>query len=68
MERQSGWHKASFSASGNCVEVLVRSEGVRVRNTRDRSGPELSFTAAEWRAFVQGVRAGEFDPPEGEVA
>jgi hypothetical protein len=23
--------------------------------------PELSFTPAEWDAFVEGVKAGEFD-------
>ncbi len=34
---------------------------VAVRDSKDRQGPVLTFTPAEWRAFVVGVRSGEFD-------
>jgi uncharacterized protein DUF397 len=34
---------------------------VAVRDAKDRTGPVLQFTAAEWEAFVGGVRGGEFD-------
>jgi hypothetical protein len=57
------WIKSSLSyANGNCVEVSELSEGaVCVRNSRDREGPVLRFTPEEWRAFLGGVRNGEFD-------
>ena len=36
---------------------------VRVRDSKDRGGPELRFADDVWRRFVAGVRAGEFDRP-----
>jgi hypothetical protein len=57
------WIKSSLSyANGNCVEVSELELGaVGVRNSRDREGPVLRFTPEEWRAFIGGVRKGEFD-------
>jgi hypothetical protein len=57
------WVKSSLSfANGNCVEVSDQPEGaIGVRNSRDREGPVLRFTADEWQAFLGGVRKGEFD-------
>ncbi len=57
------WFTSSFSSgSGTCVEVQFRDAGqVAVRDTKDRSGPALLFTAAEWDAFVNGAKLGEFD-------
>ena len=57
------WIKSSLSyANGNCVEVSELEPGaVGVRNSRDREGPVLRFTPEEWRAFLGGVRKGEFD-------
>lgn len=57
------WIKSSLSyANGNCVEVSELEQGaVGVRNSRDREGPVLRFTPDEWRAFLGGVRKGEFD-------
>jgi hypothetical protein len=57
------WVKSSLSfANGNCVEVSDLPEGaIGVRNSRDREGPVLRFTPAEWHDFLGGVRKGEFD-------
>jgi hypothetical protein len=57
------WFKSSFSdPDGNaCVEVAVTEDGVRVRDSKDRSGPVLAFTPEEWRAFTAGAAVGEFD-------
>jgi Domain of unknown function (DUF397) len=59
----SMWVKSSLSyANGNCVEVTSLPRGeVGVRNSRDSAGPVLAFTPDEWRAFLGGVRNGEFD-------
>jgi Domain of unknown function (DUF397) len=59
------WHKSSYSngGGGECVEVADLPDGGRlVRDTKDHGrGPVLRFTAGEWRAFVLGVKDGEFD-------
>lgn len=47
--------------NGACVEVGSCDCGVRVRDSKDQTGPVLTFTHAEWDAFVGGVRDGEFD-------
>jgi Domain of unknown function (DUF397) len=56
------WHKSTFSGAGiNCVEVAVTGPEIAVRDSKDRGGPVLRFTPGEWRAFLAGIRAGEFD-------
>ena len=59
-----GWCKSSASGDGGCVEVRIAAEHVHVRDTKNRESTFLTFTHAEWRAFVTGVRLGEFDVPE----
>lgn len=59
------WRKSSKSGpySDNCVEVAVDSTtGERaVRNSRRPDAGTAVFDAAEWDAFLRGVKAGEFD-------
>ncbi len=43
-----------------CVAVRIGNM-VDVRDTKSVSSPTLSFTRAEWDAFVQCVKKGEFD-------
>ena len=47
----------------NCVEVADAVDGgaVRVRDSKDRTGPVLEFTGAGWLAFIGGARNGRFD-------
>ena len=56
------WRKSSHSGAngGACVEVGTVSRVVAVRDSKDPDGPKLTFSPAEWRAFVAGVKAGEF--------
>jgi Domain of unknown function (DUF397) len=59
------WRKSTASLpSGDCAEVAIGVDVVRMRHSQDRSGAFLSFTHAEWRAFLNGARNGEFDLPE----
>jgi hypothetical protein len=57
------WFKSSRSnGQNNCVEVAFLDGGrVALRDTKDRSKPAHIYTAAEWDAFIEGVRGGEFD-------
>ena len=62
------WRKSSYSGeNGNgsgCVEVaFLAGGGVAIRDTKNRALAPHVYTAAEWDAFVAGVRAGEFDRP-----
>lgn len=56
------WRKSSSSVAGNCVEVAPLENGeIGVRNSRDPDGPALSFTQAEFTAWVEGAKNGEWD-------
>jgi hypothetical protein len=51
------WRKSSFSAAnGNCVEVGELDGFIGVRDSKDISQPSLSFTSAQWQAFVGGIK------------
>lgn len=58
------WRKSSFSGNGgaSCVEVADHDGMILVRDTKNHGrGPVHRYTPDEWRAFVAGVRKGEFD-------
>jgi hypothetical protein len=55
---------SSFCTGGGCVAVGRTPEGdVALRDSKEQDGPVLRFTRDEWRAFLAGARAGEFDLP-----
>ena len=54
------WHKSTYSTSSDCVEVAFVAGAVAIRDSKDRRGPVLLFTAGEWDAFIAGVRDGQF--------
>jgi uncharacterized protein DUF397 len=56
------WRKSSRSnGQGDCVEVAEVMDAIGVRDSKDPTGSVLTFTVAEWRAFVAGAKDGEFD-------
>jgi Domain of unknown function (DUF397) len=57
---QAVWRKSRACATSECVEVATLADGVGVRGSRS---PDvvLTFTKAEWRAFLLGAKAGDFD-------
>lgn len=47
------FRKSTYShANGNCVEVGFADRAVAVRDTADRGGDVLSFSARAWAAFA----------------
>lgn len=57
----AAWRKSTRSGASECVEVAFVAGHIAVRDSKDRSGATLLFTPAEWKAFLRGVRDGEFD-------
>jgi hypothetical protein len=57
------WRKGQrSSATGNCVQTAkLPSGGVAIRNSRQPDGPALLFGDAAIRAFLEGIKNGEFD-------
>jgi uncharacterized protein DUF397 len=56
------WRKASYSQVSACVEIASAANGiVAMRDSKDPNGPILTYTAAEWQAFLNGAKDGEFD-------
>jgi hypothetical protein len=60
------WRTSSRStdSGGNCVEVADNlPSAVLVRDSKDRSGPTLTFAPDTWRAFVARTPRGGCDSP-----
>lgn len=51
---------SSFCESNGCVEVERGEQVVIVRNST-RPDVQVTFTIDEWRVFLQGVKADEFE-------
>jgi hypothetical protein len=58
-----GWFKSSRSGNGGCVMVKYGSDDIHVRDSKIDAGPVLTYTSREWKAFIEGVKAGEFEGP-----
>lgn len=56
------WRKATKSNNnGACAEVRRTADEIQVRDSKNPTGPVLSFTPAEWEAFLDGANKGEFN-------
>ncbi|KJY33426.1 DUF397 domain-containing protein [Streptomyces sp. NRRL S-495] len=55
MSSELVWFKSSYSGAegGECVEVAEATSTVLVRDSKDKSGPHLTFSPAAWEAFVE---------------
>ena len=52
------WRKSTYSDAngGNCVETASSDSVVLVRDTTNRDGGTLAFSAAAWNAFLGALR------------
>lgn len=56
------WRKAQLSVqNGQCVELARAGSMIAIRDSKSPAGPVLMYTPAEWRAFLDGAKNGEFD-------
>jgi Domain of unknown function (DUF397) len=54
----SDWRKSSYSNDngGNCIETASGDGTILVRDTTNRDGGTLAFTAAAWERFTGSLR------------
>jgi hypothetical protein len=52
------WRKSSYSSNGgaSCVEVGTSADRVAVRDSTDRDGGTLQFSAEAWERFAASLR------------
>jgi hypothetical protein len=57
-EQAGNWRKSSYSANGGeaCVETASNDGAILVRDTTDRDGGTLAFTAGVWAKFTASLR------------
>ncbi|HUC24132.1 MAG TPA: DUF397 domain-containing protein [Streptosporangiaceae bacterium] len=56
------WRKARRSLNhGACVEVANGHRAVVMRDSQDREGPAVPYTAVAWRSFITTAKLGGFD-------
>lgn len=54
LETAYAWHKSTYSSGegGQCVEVAPCPHTIHVRDSKNPTGPMLSFSPASWSAFT----------------
>jgi hypothetical protein len=60
---QAVWRKSTRSGPNcdNCVQVAFADGVVAVRDSKNQTGPVLTFTPDEWHAFIAGAKDDEFN-------
>ncbi|MEV7782233.1 DUF397 domain-containing protein [Kitasatospora sp. NPDC088351] len=61
MSTELAWFKSSYSSNegAECIEVADATEAILVRDSKNKSGPQLAFEPASWKAFVEFAAATE---------
>jgi hypothetical protein len=55
------WFKSTRCADSACVEVSAAADNrVALRDSKRPEQPFLVFDRADWRAFIKGIKAGDF--------
>jgi hypothetical protein len=55
------WRRSTWCAGANCVEVATAGGSVALRDSNAIDGAVLFLAPADWEAFLNGAKAGEFD-------
>ena len=55
------WRKSSWSETNNCVELAWPAVGGAVRDSKNATGPILTFGEAGLARLVTDAKAGTFD-------
>jgi hypothetical protein len=53
------WRKSRRSGqNGDCVEIATVAGTIAVRDSKQPSGPTLTFSLNDWRAFADQIKHG----------
>ena len=58
---ETSWRTSSVCDAGTCVGVARQGEFIVVANTATPGEGISRFTRDEWKAFIAGVKLGDFD-------
>ena len=60
---QPHWRKASYCASGECIETALGNPGgiSMVRDSKRPADGNLSLTSAQWRSLLSGIKSGQYN-------
>ncbi|MFD7447516.1 DUF397 domain-containing protein [Kitasatospora sp. NPDC059827] len=58
MSSELTWRKSSHSGSegGSCIEIAHAEGTIHVRDSKDKSGPQLAFAPGAWADFIEFTR------------
>ena len=58
MANEPAWRVATYTggSGGNCVEVGDTDHAILIRDSKNRVGGTLTFTAATWHVFTNSLR------------
>ncbi|MFD0202226.1 MULTISPECIES: DUF397 domain-containing protein [Saccharothrix] len=57
MTTQQSWRKSTHSGSQeNCVEVAITTAEVGIRDSKQPSGPALSFSTSAFTALLRALK------------
>ena len=60
----AAWISSRSCSASACVQVAHLPGGmVAIRDSKDTARPAHVFDCEEWTAFIEGVKAGDFDLP-----
>jgi hypothetical protein len=60
-EGPAAWRKSSKCANTECVEIARERDMILLRDSKSPETPAFRYTMEEFRAFIDGAKAGEFD-------
>jgi hypothetical protein len=60
LDSNLNWTRSARCSINGCVEVAIEPDQVLVRDSKDPDGGTLAFDRAEWVAFIDGVRDGQW--------
>lgn len=54
LEAAYAWHKSTYSSDegGQCVEVAPCPHTIHIRDSKNPTGPHLTFSSSAWSAFL----------------
>jgi hypothetical protein len=58
----AAWRKSSKCANTECIEIARDGQDmILLRDSKTPATPAFRYTREEFRAFIEGAKAGEFD-------